>query len=154
MLVRTTVSLEGTAQRAMTTDSGAYEIRSVPAGVWTVNVRALGLTAAVNYTHNEIESVDPLPTVLRHSTEPGLLDPVTRLAIEKERPDWRGTLTAQYGRGAFHGLLRGSYYGGFSSAQPGFCDLCGDSYGPKTLVDIEVGYNGRYVYSRVSIRLP
>ena len=172
----------------------------------------LGLTAAVNYTHNRIESVDPLPTVLRHSTEPGLLDPVTRLAIEKERPDWRGTLTAQYGRGAFHGLLRGSYYGGFSSAQPGFCDLCGDSYGAKTLVDIEVGYrlgvadisigarnlfdvypdrpsattlvdpgdpdagtaadwnsnygtfpwaaaspfgyNGRYVYSRVSIRLP
>lgn len=100
----------------------------------------LNLTAGVNYATNRITRVDPIPAVLANSSEPGLLDTVTALAIERERPDWRATVSAFYGLGAFHALLRGNYYGGFSSAQPGYCDLCSDSYGAKTLWDLEVGY--------------
>jgi iron complex outermembrane receptor protein len=110
---------------------------------WRVPAGAAGtleLTAAVNYTQNRIVHIDPIPDVLRFSPHGGLLDTVTTLAIERERPDWRGTLTAQFTRGALHGLLRGSYYGGFRSAQPGYCDLCGDSYGEKVLADAEIGY--------------
>lgn len=101
---------------------------------------ALDLTAAANYTVTRIVHMDGLPPVLANSPHGGLLDSVTTLAIERERPDWRGTLTAQYTRGGLHGLLRGSYYGGFRSAQPGYCDQCGEFYGGRTLVDVEVGY--------------
>ncbi len=100
----------------------------------------LELVAAVNYTKNQIVHTDPIPFVLRFSPHGGLLDTVTTLAIERERPDWRGTLTAQYSAGSIHGLLRGSYYGSFRSAQPGYCDLCGDTYGAKALLDAELGY--------------
>lgn len=185
--------------------TGNWQIPAVAGG-------ALDLTAAVNLTNNKIVRVDPLPSVLQFSSEPGLLDTVTTLAIEKERPDWRATVSAVYSTGPFHALLRGSYYGKFASAQPGYCDNCRDAYGAKTLYDAEVGvrlgvmtlsvgarnlldvypdkpsstrlvdpsdpnagtaadynnnfgtfpwaaaspfgYNGRYVYSRVSIRLP
>jgi iron complex outermembrane receptor protein len=100
-------------------------------------------TAAVNYTKNAITRTDPLPAALDTtgaSTETGIIDSVTYIGITEERPDWRGTLTAEYSRGRVHGLLRGSYYGKFSSAQPGYCDLCRDSYGAKSLFDAEVGY--------------
>jgi iron complex outermembrane receptor protein len=100
----------------------------------------LDLTAAANYTQNVITRVDPIPTVLQNSAETGLLDTVTTLAIEEERPDWRATITAQYTAARLHALVRGSYYGGFSSAQPGYCDNCRDSYGAKTLFDAEIGY--------------
>ncbi len=48
----------------------------------------LDLTGSVNFTHNEIRHVDSIPQVLRDagSTEPGLLDTVTVIAIEDERP--------------------------------------------------------------------
>lgn len=102
----------------------------------------LDLTASVNYTKNRIIRVDPLPQVLQDagSTEPGLLDSVTAIGIEDERPDWRGTVQANYSVGRFTGLGRFSYYGGFESAQPGFCDLCRETYGGKGLVDAELGY--------------
>jgi iron complex outermembrane receptor protein len=99
----------------------------------------LDLTAAMNFTRNRIVHVDPLDSVLRFSPH-GVLDTVTTLAIERERPEVRGTLTAQYTMGAFHGLVRGSYFSGFRSAQPGYCDLCGETYGEKALLDVEVGY--------------
>src|SRR6185295_17971568 len=107
------------------------------AGAGTVN-----LTAAVNYTKNKIVSIDPLPAALdtAGSTEPGIIDSVTYIGITEERPDWRATLTGQYSAGRFHSLLRASYYGKFSSAQPGFCDLCRERYGSKSLFDAEVGY--------------
>ena len=117
----------------------------VPAGAGT-----LELTGAVNQTKNKITRVDPLPTVLQNSAEPGLIDSVTYIGITEERPDWRGTLTALYTIGRFHGLARGSYFGKFSSAQPGYCDLCRDSYGAKTLLDAEVGY--RFV-SQVNVSI-
>jgi iron complex outermembrane recepter protein len=102
----------------------------------------LEFTGAVNYTKNAITHIDPLPPVLanNNTTEPGIIDSVTYIAITDERPDWRGTLTAEWSRGRFRALGRGSYYGGFSSAQPGFCDLCRDNYGAKALFDAELGY--------------
>jgi iron complex outermembrane receptor protein len=97
-------------------------------------------TAAVNFTKNEITRVDPLPAVLANSAETGLIDTVTWIGITQERPDWRATLTAQHSVGRFRALARGSYFGVFSSAQPGFCDLCRERYGAKTLFDAEIGY--------------
>jgi iron complex outermembrane recepter protein len=102
--------------------------------------QSLGITGSVNYTKNEITRVDPLPAVLQGSTEPGLLDVVTRVAIEEERPDWRATLTANYGIGRVRSLARVSYFGEFASAQPGYCDACREEYGAKTLFDAELGY--------------
>jgi len=110
---------------------------------WRVSAggsKKVGLTAGVNYTKNRITRVDPIPAVLATSSEPGLLDVVTRVAIEEERPDWRGTLSADYSTGEVHALGRGSYYGKFASAQPGYCDACRETYGAKTIFDAELGY--------------
>ena len=111
----------------------------------------LDLNASVNFTQNEIVRVDPLPQVLidAGSTEPGLLDSVTAIGIEDERPDWRVTLQANYSVGRITALGRYSYYGGFSSAQPGFCDLCRDNYGAKSLFDAELGY--RFSFMKLSL---
>jgi len=123
-------------------------------GNWRVPTGAglLEFTGAVNYTKNEITRVGPLPDTLRNSTEPGLIDSVTYYAITRERPNWRATLTGQYSRGLFHGLARMSYFGKFASAQPGFCDNCGDTYGAKTLFDAEVGYRFSRVDLSVGVR--
>ena len=112
---------------------------------WNVPIggtQTLQLSALANYTKNEITRVDPLPDVLVQagSTEAGLLDEVTRVAIEEERPLWRGTLTANHSLGRLHSLARVSYFGEFASAQPGFCDDCREEYGAKTLFDAEVGW--------------
>jgi iron complex outermembrane receptor protein len=113
----------------------------------------LQLTGAVNFTKNEITRVDPLPAVFANDPdETGLIDTVTYLAITEERPDWRATLTAQYSAGRLHSLARASYYGKFSSAQPGFCDLCRERYGAKTLFDAEVGYRFSQVDLSVGVR--
>ena len=103
---------------------------------------ALEVTGAVNYTRNIITHIDPLPPVLQapRSTVSGLIDSVTYIAITEERPDWRATLTSRYTTGRLSLLGRASYFGKFSSAQPGFCDRCRERYGAKTLVDAEVGY--------------
>jgi iron complex outermembrane receptor protein len=114
----------------------------------------LDLTASFNVTRNKIRSVDPLPQVLidAGSTEPGLLDSVTAIGIEDERPDWRGTLQANFTASRFSALGRLSYFGGFSSAQPGFCDLCRENYGGKGLVDAEVGYAFNLIKLAVGVR--
>ena len=77
---------------------------------------------------------------------------MTAIGIEDERPDWRGTLQANYTVGRFSSLGRLSYFGGFSSAQPGFCDLCRENYGGKGLVDAEVGYRFNLVKLSVGVR--
>ncbi|MFL5402355.1 MAG: TonB-dependent receptor domain-containing protein [Gemmatimonadales bacterium] len=114
----------------------------------------LDLNASANYTKNKIHRVDPLPQVLQDagSTEPGLLDSVTAIGIQDERPDWRGTLQANYTLGRFTSLGRFSYYGSFSSAQPGFCDLCRENYGGKGLFDAEVAYGFNFVKLAVGVR--
>jgi iron complex outermembrane receptor protein len=114
--------------------------------------RSLSFNGSLNFTKNEITHVDPIPAVLANSTEPGLLDVVTRVAIEKERPDWRGMLTGNYATGQFHSLARVSYYGKFSSAQPGYCDACEETYGARTLVDTEVGYGFEFLDLSVGAR--
>jgi iron complex outermembrane receptor protein len=120
----------------------------------TGTVGTLDLNASVNYTSNEIIRVDPLPDVLvaAGSTEPGLLDSVTVIGIEDERPDWRGTFQANYTIGRFSALGRFSYFGGFSSAQPGLCDLCRDNYGGKGLFDAEVSYGFDVVNLALGVR--
>ena len=101
---------------------------------------ALEFTGDVSYAKNAITRIDPLPAPLRNSAVPGLIDSVTYIGITEERPDWRGTFTTNYTTARLHALARASYYGKFSSAQPGFCDLCRERYGAKTLFDAEVGY--------------
>ena len=81
-----------------------------------------------------------MPDVLANSSEPGILDVVTQVAIEEERPNWRATLQVNYARSRFAALGRMSYFGGFASAQPGYCDTCREEYGAKTLFDAEVSY--------------
>jgi len=122
----------------------------VPAG----RTGTLDLAMGINYTKNTITHVDPLPQVLidAGSTEPGLLDSVTTIGIEDERPDWRGTWQANYTVGRVDALGRFSYYGGFSSAQPGFCDLCRENYGGKGLTDVELGYRFNQVKLAAGVR--
>ena len=114
----------------------------------------LDLNAGFNFTRNKITHVDPLPQVLidAGSTEPGLLDSVTAIGIEDERPDWRTTLQANYTVGRFSTLGRFSYYGGFSSAQPGFCNMCRENYGGKGLFDAELGYRFDLVKLSLGVR--
>ena len=112
----------------------------------------LDWTAGVNWTKNKITSVDSLPPIFKGTGETGLIDSVTWIGITEERPDWRGTLTGQYSVSRFHALARASYFGKFSSAQPGYCDRCRDSYGGKTLVDAEMGYRFNGVDLSVGVR--
>ncbi len=108
---------------------------TVPAGAGTVD-----FTLAANYGKNRIISEGALPAQLEGTGVTGLFDVLTRIALEKERPEWRGSLTGQYTLARFHGLARASSYGKFTSAQLGACDACAQTYGSKTLVDVEVGY--------------
>jgi len=97
----------------------------------------LTLTAGMNYTTNRIADQRPLPAELE-GTGAELVDQFATIQIERERPDWRGTVTADYARGQSNALLRTSYYGKFHSA-PGLCDTCEQEFGGKTLFDVEVG---------------
>ena len=112
----------------------------------------LDLSAAINYTKNRITRVAPLPAILQGTATDltSILDLVTKVGIEEERPDWRGTVTAQYTVGRLHSLGRVSYYGGFASAQPSFTDR--EVYSAKTLVDVELGYQFSAVNLSVGAR--
>ncbi len=91
-----------------------------------------------NLGANKIIKEDPVPDEL-DGIMSSLFGTLSRLALERERPRWRNTLTATYASGTFHGLLRSSWYGKFTSAQLGACDECGQTYGAKMLIDAEVG---------------
>jgi len=112
----------------------------------------LEFIAGVNYTKNEITRVAPLPAILQGTATDltSVLDLVTKVGIEEERPDWRGTLTALWSSGRWHSLARASYYGGFASAQPSFTDR--ETYGGKTLVDAELGYRFNAVNLSIGAR--
>lgn len=114
-------------------------------GAWIFN-------GAVNYTKNKIDRVAGLPAVLANSDETGLIDTVTAIATEDERPDWRGTFTLQNLMGQWRSLARVSYYGGFASAQPGYCDACRHTYGGKTLTDLETGYQFGHMNLAIGVR--
>ena len=98
---------------------------------------ALVFSLGANYTKNTIVGQRDLPSQLV-GTGAELVDKFTKIQIEKERPDWRGTLTADYTRERFHLLARSSYFGKFHSA-PGLCDTCDQLFGGKTLFDLEAG---------------
>ena len=117
-----------------------------------VGAGTLDLTAGVNWTQNKITHVDPLPPIFNGTGETGIIDTVTYLAVTEERPDWRGTFTAQYSVSRFHSLARASYYGKFSSAQPGYGPTDREAYGGKTLVDAEVGYRFNEMDLSVGVR--
>lgn len=102
----------------------------VASGTLTVN-------AGANFTVNRISRQRPDPVQLA-GTGATLVDQFTTLQIEKERPDWRGTVTADYLRNRTNVLVRTSYYGSFHSA-PGLCATCDQLFGAKTLVDVEAG---------------
>jgi iron complex outermembrane recepter protein len=151
------------------------------------------------YSWNETEIVDaiPLPEELE-GTGAVLFDPFGEgglLALERERPRSRGTLSALVEQGSLGVLLRGAYYGGYTSALYGYTEESVQEYGSEVLFDAEVGwrfgergriavgarnlfdnfpdrmsadngfdifpyppaspfgYNGRYVYSRLEVRL-
>jgi iron complex outermembrane receptor protein len=126
--------------------TGDLRVHAGPSGT-------LDLNASINYTKNKIIRVDPLPQVLVNAgSTVGLLDTVTTIGIQDERPDWRGTFQANYTVGRFSTLGRISYYGGFSSAQPGFCDLCRENYGGKSLFDTEVAYRFNFVKLALGVR--
>jgi len=112
----------------------------------------LDLSLGVNYSKNRITRVDSLPPILQGTptTLTSILDLVTKVGIQEERPDWRGTLTAQYNVRRLHALGRISYYGGFASAQPSFTDR--EEYGAKTLVDAEIGYQFNAVNLSIGAR--
>jgi iron complex outermembrane recepter protein len=112
----------------------------------------LEFIAGINYTKNEITRVAPLPAILQGTATDltSVLDLVTQVGIEEERPDWRGTLTALWSSGRWHSLARASYFGGFASAQPSFTDR--ETYGGKTLVDAELGYRFNAVNLSVGAR--
>lgn len=119
------------------------------AGVGTID-----WTAMANYTKTNITRLDPRPAVFTGTTSTvgGIIDSVTYIAITEERPDWRGTLTGEYAVNRVHALVRASYYGKFSSAQPGYCDLCRERYGAKGLFDAEVGYRFASVDLSLGVR--
>jgi iron complex outermembrane receptor protein len=112
----------------------------------------LNFNLGVNYTRNKIRRIDAIPAVLATSTEPGIIDSVTYIGITEERPDWRATFATNYEAGRLSLLGRASYYGKFSSAQPGFCDLCRDNYGAKTLIDAEIGYRFNWLALSIGAR--
>jgi iron complex outermembrane receptor protein len=119
----------------------------VPAGAGTFD-----FNLGVNYAKNKITHVDSLPPILRGTATEltSILDLVTKVGIEEERPDWRGTLSTQYMLSRWHALARVSYFGGFASAQPSFTDR--EVYGGKTLVDAELGYQLRSLNLSIGAR--
>lgn len=96
------------------------------------------LNLAFNVGGNKILNEQPVPAELNGIVS-SLFGTLSRVALEKERPLWRNTLTANYTSGLLHGLIRSSWYGKFTSAQLGACDACGQTYGAKMLVDAEIG---------------
>jgi iron complex outermembrane recepter protein len=119
----------------------------LPVGNGTVD-----LNAGVNYTKNEIARVGGLPPILQGTATEftGALDLLTTLAITKERPDWKGTLTANWSAGRLHALGRGTYYGSGESAE--FGGVVGETFEAKTLFDAEVGYRFNQINISVGAR--
>lgn len=119
--------------------TGSYRTAVGTTGVLT-------LATGINFTTNKIVGQRADPSELA-GTGAELVDKFTTIQIEKERPDGRGTLTADYTRGRSNVMARVSYYGQFHSA-PGLCDTCDQLFGARTLVDAEAGRQyGRIRYS-------
>ncbi|MDB4948185.1 MAG: bfeA [Gemmatimonadetes bacterium] len=105
--------------------------------------RALDLSGNFNWTENRITNKDHLPlpaelvgkgvSLFDEFGEGGLL------AMEKERPAWRSTLTGTYSAGGWSALARESLYGKYTSALYCYCAEGVQTYAPKGLLDLEIG---------------
>jgi iron complex outermembrane receptor protein len=103
-----------------------------------------GLNAVFNFTRTTIPNEDniPLPpqlagtgaTLVNKYDEGGLL------AITKERPAWRSTVTGQYRRASWNGMARYSYYGKYTSSLYSYSGADVQNYSGKGLVDAELGF--------------
>lgn len=102
----------------------------------------LRLSGTFNWTKNEIAAIREPPELA--GTDAVLFDPFLeggQIALEKERPAWRSTLTAQFTDGRWSLLTRGSLWGKFTSVLLGVCGPdCVQEYGAEALVDAEIGY--------------
>ena len=103
-----------------------------------------GLNAVFNYTRTTIPNEDniPLPPQLNGTgaTLVNKFDEGGLLAITKERPAWRSTVTGQFRRGWWNGLARYSYYGKYSSSLYSYSGSDVQNYEGKGLVDAEFGF--------------
>ena len=110
----------------------------------------LDFTAAVNFTTNKVTRVDPLPAILvgKGSSYTSALDIVTINSIEKNRPDRRSSLAANYSISRFHAMGRISDYGKYVDGS-----LDGlETFGQKTLFDSELGYRFEAINVSIGMR--
>ncbi|HEX9220617.1 MAG TPA: TonB-dependent receptor, partial [Gemmatimonadaceae bacterium] len=102
------------------------------------------VNAVFNFTRTTIpnENNIPLPPELEGTGEDliGKYDEGGLLAMTKERPAWRTSVTGQFRRGAWNGLARYSYYGKYSSSLYSYSGDDVQNYNGKGLVDAEVGF--------------
>jgi len=102
------------------------------------------LNAVFNFTRTTIpnENNIPLPPELEGTGEEliGRYDEGGLLAMTKERPAWRSTVTGQFRRGVWNGLARYSYYGKYSSSLYSYSGSDVQNYSGKGLVDGELGF--------------
>jgi iron complex outermembrane receptor protein len=102
------------------------------------------LNVAFNFTRTTIpnENSIPLPPELEGTGEEliGKFDEGGLLAMTKERPDWRATVTGQFKRGVWNGLARYSYYGKYTSSLYSYSGADVQNYSGKGLVDAELGF--------------
>ncbi len=111
---------------------------------WRIPVpdgRRLELSGVFNWTRNRIIRERIPPELV--GVVPTLFDPYSaggRIALEKERPAWRSTLSAEYGEGRFRGLVRNSWYGSHHTSQLCGVEGCEQKIGAEGVVDLELGY--------------
>lgn len=110
-----------------------------------VGAGTAGFNLAVNFNKTTIpnENSIPLPPELVGTGEEliGKFDEGGLLAMTKERPNWRATLTGQYSLRGWSGLLRYSHYGTYESSLYSYSGDDVQKYSAKGLLDAEVGFS-------------
>jgi iron complex outermembrane receptor protein len=104
----------------------------------------LDLGADFNYTRTRIRNKDnlPLPEELEGTGEV-LFDEFGEgglLAIEKERPEWKGSFTARLRTGPWRAMVKETLYGTYTSALYCYCESGVQTYPSEGLFDAELGY--------------
>lgn len=101
----------------------------------------LDLGGYANFTRNRITRIR-VPDILA-GTDVTFFDPYLEggtVAIERERPEWRAGVDATVSGTRFDGMARASYYGSFQSSLFGYAESTLQTYGAKTLFDLEGGW--------------
>jgi iron complex outermembrane receptor protein len=103
--------------------------------------RTVALDGSFNWTRTRIVSAGELPPELE-GTGAVLFDRFGEgglLALEKERPQWRSTVTGSYAPGPWRFLARASSFGKVVSSLYSYSGDAVQTYGSKTLFDVEAG---------------